>query len=148
MKNVVARALGAALLLWPILPPLLHACNLHAFAAALEWPWAQTCHRMPDRTLHVLGFLMPMCSRCMGLDVGFGLGLVVAAPYRGPKLMWIWIALAAALLFVEMWTQERGLHPIWHVTRLVTGALLAYPIGVAFANVVLPSPRHAKAPPR
>jgi uncharacterized membrane protein len=149
MKQVftVSRALGVMILLWPILPPLLHACNLHAFAEALEWPWAQTCHRNPARTLHFVGWLMPMCSRCMGLDVGFGLGLVVAMPYRGPKLMWGWMAIAGALLFVEMWTQERGLHPIWHATRFLTGALLAYPIGVAIANVVLPSRPQNASPP-
>ena len=145
MKHA-AKVLGALILLWPILPPILHACNLHALAAALEWPWAQTCHRNPNRTLHLFGWLMPMCSRCMGLDVGFALGLIVAAPYRGPKLMWTWMAIAGALLFVEMWTQERGMHPIWHTTRFVTGALLAYPIGVAIANVVLPSRRDATSP--
>ena len=145
MKHA-ARVLGALILIWPILPPILHACNLHALAAALEWPWAQTCHRNPDRTLHVFGWLMPMCSRCMGLDVGFALGLIVAMPYRGPKLMWGWMAIAGALLLLEMWTQENGMHPIWHPTRFLTGALLAYPIGVAIANVVLPSRRDATPP--
>jgi len=137
------RVLGALVLIWPILPPILHMFGLHGLAAALEWPWAQTCHRLPDRTLHVFGSLMPMCSRCMGLDVGFALGLLIAAPYRGPKLMWAWIAIAGALLVVEMVTQNRGMHPIWHVTRFATGALLAYPIGVAIAAVVLPSRRDA-----
>ena len=55
--------------------------------------------------------------------------------------MWGWIVAATVLLLLEMITQERGLHPIWHVTRLATGALLAYPIGVAFAAVVLGSRR-------
>jgi hypothetical protein len=92
--------------------------------------------------MHLCGFAMPMCSRCAGLDVGFGLGLAFAAPYRGPKLMWVWITIAAALLIVEMVTQERALHPIWHLTRFATGALLTYPIGVAFAVVVLGSRPH------
>ena len=131
--------LGVLILLWPVLPPLLHACNLHAIARILEWPWAQTCHRLPDRTLRVLGWFMPMCSRCMGLDVGFALGLLIAAPWRGPKLMWGWMALAGALLVIEMVTQNRGLHPIWHVTRFATGALFAYPIGVALSAIVVPS---------
>ncbi len=143
MTKHLGRVLGALVLIWPILPPILHACSLHGLATALEWPWAQTCHRLPDRTLHVFGWLMPMCSRCMGLDVGFALGLLIAAPYRGPKLMWAWIAIAGALLVIEMVTQNRGLHPIWHVTRFATGALLAYPIGVAIAAVVLPSRRDA-----
>ena len=134
--KLALRALAVFILAWPILPPLLHAWNLHAFAAALEWPWAQTCHRLPDRTLHVFGSPMPMCSRCMGLDVGFALGLLVARPYRGPKLMWSWMAIAGALLVIEMVTQNRGLHPIWHPTRFLTGALLAYPVGVALFNIV------------
>lgn len=136
------RVVGALIVLWPILPPLLHMCNLHALAAALEWPWAQTCHRLPDRTLRVFGSSMPMCSRCMGLDVGFGLGMIVARPYRGPKLMWSWMAIAGALLALEIVTQNRGMHPIWHTTRFVTGALFAYPIGVAISAVVIRS-RHA-----
>jgi uncharacterized membrane protein len=140
--SVAIRVLGALIVLWPILPPLLHICNLHALAAALEWPWAQTCHRLPDRTLHFLGWSMPMCSRCMGLDVGFGLGLVIGWPYRGPKLMWSWMAIAGALLAIEIVTQNRGMHPIWHVTRFATGALFAYPIGVAITAIVIPS-RHA-----
>jgi uncharacterized membrane protein len=140
-QHTARIALAIAILAWPVLPPVLHWLGLHVVAAALEWPWAQTCHRLPDRTMHLLGQPMPMCSRCAGLDVGFGLGLAVAAPYRGPKLMWGWIVAATVLLLLEMITQERGLHPIWHVTRLATGALLAYPIGVAFAAVVLGSRR-------
>ncbi len=84
----------------------------------------------------LFGFLMPMCSRCMGLDVGFALGVLIARPWYGTKWMWIWIAIAAALLFVEMQTR----HPIWHVTRFVTGALLAYPIGVAVMAMVRSRP--------
>jgi len=128
---MVTRTLGAIIVLWPIAPPLLHYLGLHGVAAALEAPWALTCHRIPDRTLHVLGWAMPMCSRCMGLDVGFALGLIAGAPYRGPKLMWAWMAVALVLLLAEHYTQEWGLHPIWHWTRFVTGALLAYPIGTA-----------------
>ena len=132
-------ALAGFILMWPVLPPALHAWGLHGIASALEWPWAMTCHRLPDRTMHLFGTLMPMCSRCTGLDVGFGLGLALGAPWRGFKLMWGWIAVAAAVLVVEMITQDRGLHPIWHFTRFATGALLAYPIGVALTAVVLRS---------
>jgi uncharacterized membrane protein len=142
-RRAATIAVAVAILIWPIFPPFLHMCNLHALAHALEWPWSSTCHRMIDRTLTVFGFMMPMCSRCMGLDVGFALGLLIAAPWRGTKMMWIWIAIASALLFVEHATQERGLHPIWHVTRFGTGALLAYPIGVALATIVLRSSRDA-----
>jgi uncharacterized membrane protein len=139
VRKVIRFGLAAAIVSWALLPPLLHAWGLHAIANALEWPWTMTCHRLPDRTMHLFGSLMPMCSRCAGLDVGFGLGLAIGAPWRGFKLMWSWIAVAALVLGVEMVTQKYGLHPIWHLTRFVTGALLAYPIGVALAAIVLPS---------
>jgi uncharacterized membrane protein len=128
---IATRAIGALVLLWPVVPPLLRHLGAPGVAGVLEAPWALSCHRIPDRTLHVLGHAMPMCSRCMGLDVGFALGLLAGKPYRGPALMWAWMAVALALLLVEHFTQEWGVHPIWHSTRLLTGALLAYPIGAA-----------------
>ncbi len=134
--HVIARALGGVIVLWPFLPPLLHHLGVHGAASALEAPWALSCHRMPDRTLRLLGWAMPMCSRCMGLDVGFALGLMIGAPYRGPKWMWLWMAGALGLLLVEHFTQEWGLHPIWHATRFVTGALLAYPVGAAITRLM------------
>jgi len=129
------RVLGVLLLLWPVAPPLLHAMGAHALATALEWPWSLTCHRLPERTLSAFGSKMPMCSRCMGLDTGFGAGLVVGAPYRGPRLLWAWVGGATLLLLLEMETQNMGMHPIWHLTRTLTGALLAYPVGAAITAI-------------
>lgn len=135
--KVALRILGALIVLWPVLPPLLHSLGAHSLAAALEWPWSLTCHRLPDRTLSVLGSKMPMCSRCMGLDTGFGAGLLVGAPYRGPKLLWAWVGGATLLLLLEMETQNMELHPIWHFTRILTGALLAYPVGAAITAIAV-----------
>lgn len=127
--------LGLVVFLWPILPPVLHVLRLHELARDLDYPWSLTCHRIPDRTLSVLGSPMPMCSRCMGIDVGFGAGLAIGAPYRGPKVLWAWLAIAAVLMLIEVQTQESGLHPIWHATRALTGALLAYPVGAALTAI-------------
>ena len=125
------RVLGALLALSPVAPPVLHALGLHAVAQALDEPWTMTCHRLPERTMTLLGVAMPMCSRCTGLVSGLGLGLLVGAPYRGPAVLRWTVLGAAALLVIEMETQEWGWHPVWHVTRLLTGFLLAYPIGAA-----------------
>ena len=38
-----------------------------------------------------------------------------------------------ALMGVEWWTQEAGFHPVFHPTRLLSGFVLAYPIGAAAA---------------
>ncbi len=133
--KVALRVIGALILLWPVIPPLLHAIGAHSLATAIEWPWSLTCHRLPERTVSIFGSKMPMCSRCMGLDTGFGAGLIVGAPYRGPKWLWVSVGVATVLMLIEIQTQESGLHPLWHVTRAITGALLAYPVGAAISAI-------------
>lgn len=127
----LCTALGALLVLAPFAPPALRAAGLFGAADALDRPWALTCHRLPDRTMSLLGTKMPLCSRCTGLVVGLGLGLLVGRPYRGPGALWLTVAIASALLVFEMQTQEWGWHPVWHGTRLATGFLLAYPVAAA-----------------
>jgi uncharacterized membrane protein len=79
----------------------------------------------------LFGSKMPMCSRCTGIVTGLGLGLILGWPYSGPRRLWITLAIASALLFLEMQTQEWGWHPISHPTRVFTGFLLAYPVAAA-----------------
>lgn len=128
---VALRAIGVLLALAPFLPPVLHKVGLHGAADLLDAPWTLTCHRLPDRTMDLLGTKMPMCSRCTGIVTGLGLGFVVGRPYRGPGVLWACVAIASALLVLEMLTQNWGWHPVWHSTRLLTGFLLAYPVAAA-----------------
>lgn len=129
------RAIGVLLLAWPFVPPALHAFGLDGVAFWLERPWMLTCHRIPERTMSFLGAKMPMCSRCAGLDLGFGLGLVLGWPYRGPLLLWAWLAVASVLLVLEVYTQGTSLHGIWHPSRLATGLLLSFPVGAAVTAI-------------
>lgn len=124
-------ALGIALALAPLAPPVLRALGLARLAEALDAPWTYTCHRLPERTMSILGTKMPMCSRCTGIVTGLGLGLIVGRPYSGPRGLWTTLAIASAIMLVEVKTQELGLHPVWHPTRLLTGFLLAYPVAAA-----------------
>ncbi|HEX7602973.1 MAG TPA: DUF2085 domain-containing protein [Polyangiaceae bacterium] len=132
----LCRGLGVLLLAWPFVPPALRAFGLDGAAFWLERPWMLTCHRLPERTMTFLGEKMPMCSRCAGLDLGAGLGLVLGRPYRGPMFLWVWLALASVLLLVEVYTQGTGLHGIWHPSRLATGMLLAFPVGAAVTAIM------------
>src|SRR5687768_8531314 len=43
----------------------------------LFWP---VCHRFPDRTIELAGWLMPLCSRCAGIFAGIAVGAVIAWP--------------------------------------------------------------------
>lgn len=123
--------LGVALALAPFAPPVLRAMGFPHAAAIVDRPWTLTCHRMPDRTMAIFGSKMAMCSRCTGIVSGLGLGLIIGRPYRGPRQLWITLAVASALLFLEMQTQEWGWHAVSHPTRLFTGFFLAYPVAAA-----------------
>lgn len=130
------RGIGLLLLAWPFVPPALRIFGLDSVAFWLERPWMLTCHRIPERTMNFVGEKMPMCSRCAGLDLGAGLGLLVGWPYRGPMLLWVWLALASVLLFLDVYTQGAGLHGIWHPSRIATGMLLSFPVGAAMTAIM------------
>jgi uncharacterized membrane protein len=123
--------LGIALAFAPFAPPALRSLGHPHAAEVLDHPWTYTCHRLPDRTMSIFGSKMAMCSRCTGIVTGLGLGLLIGRPYSGPRQLWITLAIASALLLLEMETQEWGLHPVSHPTRVFTGFFLAYPVAAA-----------------
>jgi hypothetical protein len=131
----VLRAIGIFFLLWPFLPPILRAFGFHSLPQALEYPWTLTCHRFADRTIDLLGHAMPMCSRCAGISIGIGLGLIAGKPYYGPKFMWGWIVVATGLMFADIYTLSADPHHVWHPSRLATGALLALPVAAAVSAI-------------
>jgi uncharacterized membrane protein len=127
----LARAAGALFAFSPFLPPLLLAAGAGAIAVELDGLFAPFCHRLPERSLSLLGAPMPLCSRCLGLVVGLGAGLAAAWPYAGLRALRISVSLGLAFLFVELTTQDLGWHPVFHPTRLLSGLLVAFPIGAA-----------------
>lgn len=148
------RVAGAALALLPFLPPLLTLAGKVALAERIDGWFLGFCHRLPERSLHIGGELMPLCSRCLGITAGAGLGLLLGWPYYGLRALRISVSVAAALLFVELTTQDLGWHPVFHPTRLLTGFLVAYPLGAAATalasmlrnNTARPSGRAPAAP--
>ncbi len=129
--GVAARAAGALLIVAPFLPPLLLAAGVGELAVALDGLWAPFCHRLPERSIFLLGAPLPLCSRCLGLVVGLGAGLAAAWPYAGLRALRWAVSFGLAFLFVELTTQDLGWHPVFHPTRLLSGFLVAYPIGAA-----------------
>jgi uncharacterized membrane protein len=84
---------------------------------------------MPERCIVLLGVTMPICSRCLGLIVGLGAGIAIARPMLPPRTLLVVVGLAALFMGVELVTQDMNIHPVFHPTRLLSGLLLAYPIG-------------------
>ena len=121
-------ALGGALP-W-VLPFARAELPLGPLGALLDGMFFFVCHRRPERTLVLSGVPMPLCSRCAGIALGLCLGALVAWP--APSLRATRIAVAAALLVMlaDVVTQDLGLHPLWHASRLGTGALLGYVVSI------------------
>lgn len=125
------RVAGAVLAVLPFLPPLLALLGKQQLAERMDAWFLGFCHRMPERSLSLGGELMPLCSRCLGITLGAGLGMLIGRPYYGLRALRIWVSLAAAFLFLELTTQDLGWHSVFHPTRLLSGFLVAYPLGAA-----------------
>jgi uncharacterized membrane protein len=111
---------ATAVLAWssPVAPPLLRR--------ALDAAFAPICHQRPERTLILAGHAMCVCSRCAGLYAGIAAGALLAWPTLPRRRHKAVLAVASGLLLTDIVTQDLGLHPVWHATRLATGALVGY----------------------
>ena len=93
------------------------------------------CHQQPDRVPALGGVPLPLCSRCLGLWVGLSVGACVGWPALSARGLRRVVPAAAALMVIEIVTQDLHLHPVWHPTRLLTGLLVALPLGGALGAV-------------
>jgi uncharacterized membrane protein len=128
--ELAVRGFGLFLLLLPLLPPLFYARGNTEWGDRLD-VWTYACHRMPERSLALFGEVMPLCSRCYGIIGGLGLGMLVARPFYGLRVLRWCLTLGAAFLFLELTTQDLGWHRVFHPSRLLSGLLVSFPVGAA-----------------
>lgn len=123
--------LGVGLLPWLI--ALLDLSMLHQ-------AFRPFCHQEPERSLFFGGTQMVVCSRCAGIYSGLVLGVFFALPSQNFKWFRQLMFLALFLMGLDVLTQDLGLRPPWHATRLSTGFLLgfvlaAWPITLLFKDL-------------
>ena len=133
--SVLPRVTRAGFIVVGVLPWILpFARALLPFGRAgelLDLVFLPMCHRLPERTLSLAGVSMPLCSRCAGIFAGLALGSLLLRP-RVEIARWrILVAAAGALMLLDVVTQDLGLHPIWHPTRIASGLLFGYAIAAA-----------------
>ena len=128
----MARAafVGAGVLPWIV--PLLRAwLPLGSVGVWLDAIFVTMCHRIPERTLTLAGVAMPLCSRCAGVFAGVAVGALALWPRLAAR-GWRWVITAAAGgMAIDVATQDLGLHPVWHATRLATGFAFGYALAAA-----------------
>lgn len=125
---LLAVAIGA--------PMLVRALGAPTIAAALELPFALACHRIPERIVEIGGVPMPLCSRCAGIWLGLAFGGALAFPALPMKALRVVLPVALALMLLDVVTQDLGIHPLWHSTRIATGLLVGLSVGGAAGHLI------------
>lgn len=144
----VARAGFVAVGVLPWALPLLRAwLPLGVVGVGLDAAFVTMCHRMPERTLALAGMAMPLCSRCAGVFAGVAAGALIGGWGGGSWSAAAWrraIVAASALMILDVATQDLGVHPVWHPTRIATGFLFGFALAAACMRALLgeanPSP--------
>ena len=144
-------AVLSALALLPLLPVLAALVPGLAPVARLFGAWFDLhCERDPARTLMLGGVPLAGCARCSGIYFGLGLGAAVRRPRLSPRALRGWVLAAAALMLLDVELERRGLHGAWAQLRVLTGLLLAYPVGAGLGLLVVqgaPTPPGAAQSP-
>ena len=142
-----ARASFASIALWIALTTALRAADAGVLWTAFDLPFRLLCHRLPERVISIAGTPMPLCSRCAGLWLGASISAAFAWPVLPLRTLRIVLPAALALLAIEVLTQDLGLHPVFHPTRLLSGLLVAVPLGGAVGGMITRELGGAAAPP-
>lgn len=104
--------------------------------SALDAGFELVCHRIPERAMFLAGTLMPICSRCAGIFAGLAIGAVIARPRLTLKRTFLWIGITSALMLADVVTQDLGIHPVWHSTRIATGIAVGYVLSVGLLSTL------------
>jgi uncharacterized membrane protein len=140
-----ARLLGFGLLvsvaLWPLLPLASRYWPASAAAERLFDVWFDAhCQRDPARTPWLFGVPLAVCARCSGIYFGLGGGALLRQPRLTPRALRLWVAVGAALMLADVALERFGAHGAWSAVRLLTGVLLAYPVGAGLGAALWPGP--------
>lgn len=130
VRAKIIRWLRGALVFSGFLPWILPYARAHLplgqLGVALDLIFLSMCHRRAARTLVLDGVAMPLCSRCSGIFLGVALAAIVGRPILAMKTWRVLFVIACALMLTDVVTQDLGIHPVWHPTRIASGVLVGY----------------------
>ena len=131
-----ARASFGSITLWIALTTALRAVDAGLWWTAFDLPFRLLCHRIPERVLSIAGTPLPLCSRCAGIWIGASLSAAFAWAVLPLRTLRVVLPIALGLMGIEVLTQDLGLHPVFHPTRLLSGLLISVPLGGAIGGMI------------
>ncbi|MEO7034313.1 MAG: DUF2085 domain-containing protein [Polyangiaceae bacterium] len=134
-RATIVRGLLIAVATLPLIPRLLTRAPALAPLSHVLLRWFSfQCQRDPARSLDVLGQLLPVCARCSGIYWGVGLGALLLHPRLKPRGLRLWVAGASLLMLLDVLSEVFALRPAWAPLRVLSGALLSYPVSAALVH--------------
>jgi uncharacterized membrane protein len=122
----VAALIPASLI---VAAPLLLARGHTALALPIYEAFSYLCHQLPERSLHLEGRKLAVCSRCTGLYFGFALSVLLYPLARSLKRVDTphigWLLLATVPIIVDWALGATGVWDNTHLSRFLTGALFS-----------------------
>ncbi len=119
--------------------PLLLANGFAGTATPVYGFFSYICHQMSERSLHLAGQQMAVCSRCFGVYAGLLTGILVYPLWRGvdevEAIPRFWLFLSLIPITIDWSLTAFGIWENTHLSRFVTGAIL----GAACATYIIPA---------
>lgn len=112
--------------------PLLGLSSVYSFFSYL-------CHQIPDRSLHIDGHSLAVCTRCFGVYFGLLAGVMIYPLWRPIEeiepIRRFWLFLSLVPVTIDWSLTMFGIWENTHLSRFVTGMIL----GVACATFIVPA---------
>jgi uncharacterized membrane protein len=136
LATLVAVFVWAALM---VAAPLLQSAGFPKISSPLYTFFSYICHQISDRSLHIAGHQMAVCTRCFGVYFGLVAGIAVYPLWRPvaeiDPIARIWLFLSLIPITIDWSLTVFGIWENTHVSRFVTGMIL----GVGCATFIVPA---------
>ncbi len=122
-----------------ITAPLILSEGFAAASSPIYTFFSYVCHQIPERSLHITGHQMAVCSRCFGVYFGLLVGILVYPLWRHvdeiEAIPRAWLFLSLIPITIDWTLTVFGFWENTHLSRFVTGAIL----GAACATYIVPA---------
>ena len=134
----LVASVALVIVITTIAAPVALASGHAGFSEVIYQAFSYLCHQIPERSFHLGGHPLAVCSRCTGLYAGFAVATLVLPLVRSLKRTEtphvIWLLLSVVPLAIDFGLTYLGIWENNHFTRVTTGALF----GAVAAIYVVP----------
>jgi uncharacterized membrane protein len=128
--------------LWALLiivDPIAKSYGLTSVSSALYTFHSFICHQMPERSFHLMGEQLGVCSRCTGVYFGILAGFAIYPLWRRldniEPITRIWLFLSLVPIGIDWSLTFFGYWENTHLSRFLTGMIL----GATCATYIVPA---------